>query len=263
MKEKDLNRIAKSIVNSLSFNYDSFENAKITINIENYHYTYDATTLCIYEHNLPKEYYYKLNKAINNEYKLLSLTNEEIKERNERIILHSFIKLHPEYMDWDIKKCLHPDFVISKNLYSFGIEITEMVDGLDKVINKAASDNFGKGLTSKELEANVRKKYGEKNADQMLFYNHGIGVNMFNVDDRKKNFINLVERKFIKYENIANDFNRFLVLCSASGMEITSQYDVDDIFDQIKYFPLNEIEVGIIYSDGYNKAYFSSKKFKK
>lgn len=86
---------------------------------------------------------------------------------------------------------------------------------------------------------------------------------MFNVNDRKKNFINLVEKKFKKYENIANDFNRFLVLCSASGMEITSQYDVDDIFDQIKYFPLNEIEVGIIYSDGYNKAYFSSKKFKK
>lgn len=62
--EEIISRLSKYMVEKQSFKYDSFKNAKITVNIDEFSVTFDAFSMLIYKHNLSVKHRNLLYKEI-------------------------------------------------------------------------------------------------------------------------------------------------------------------------------------------------------
>lgn len=250
----DLELIVKGMLDDFNFNYATIKEATKYIKINDYEIEYNATTLVI--NNCNEEIYRNLTKVLKKEFNKRKYSNEIIKERKERIVLNQFIQLSKIYMDYQIVKQERPDFVLRKDGIVVGVEVTELTDVDSQVINSIIREIIGKGLSKEEVEKFAISKHGKK--AMMYEYSDVNGSNaisgpMFDVDKHKKLFVENIEKKFKKYEDVASEYDKFIVLCFTDGIEIINSYDVDDLVNMIKYKPKNPIYVALIYktSDSY------------
>ena len=56
--------LAEQIVNAQSFDFQTFQDAKMTLDIHGMHYTFDRLSLCEYSHNLSPDEHVRLQFAL-------------------------------------------------------------------------------------------------------------------------------------------------------------------------------------------------------
>lgn len=256
----ELDLIAKDMIKNFSFKYDTIKNATKVIIIGDYKIEYNATTLHINHHNLEENRILELKKNIRMEFekyihnvdlKKKNSSREMMKEMKERYILNRFIELNKEYSEFTINKKERPDFVLYSNDIKVGVEITELTTESEKVMDSISNRVFGNGLTIYQMEKLAKDKYGNRALDYKYYDVNGlkiIGTNSFEVENSKDVFVKNIEKKFMKYENDAIKFDKFIVLCFADGIEITCDRDADELLGNIKYLPKNDMFVALLYN---------------
>lgn len=215
-----------------SFNYSTLKEAQKTVISQKYFYTFDALSMCSYEHNLSPTDFIYLGKALD------VLCNGESgewkKERYERAVLFHYLRMKDNpFCGYKITKQKRPDFVLEGNLY-VGVEVTKLTDETDEVLNRIIDSSAGTTFTPEQIKQAAIEKHGRKARDYSYMNigdSVGIGIPVFNIDDRKKHFAEHLSEKYRKYMRDYSRFDRFYILADGQhGIEFTSKRDVDDVY---------------------------------
>ena len=218
--------LAKQIVNAQSFDFQTFQDAKMTLDIHGMHYSFDRLSLCEYSHNLSPDEHASLSKHITQLFEATH-TREEQKTRVEYGTLFHLIVLQNLYSNYRITKETRPDFVLC-GPRKIGIEITEFTTEQDSVMSRIAKENFGKGLSALEIEANA-KRHGAK-ANEYQYYDlngsAAIASGMYDTSVKHMKYADIITQKFIKYKQDFPLYDEFVVLCNAQhSMCMSSERD--------------------------------------
>lgn len=233
-----IKQLAEEVVNSQSFNYKTFAEAKDKASVSDYWCAYDKMTLLIFKHNFPSD----LRKCFfeNIETLLLDkLSKEEKKRRNELVSLYFFIKNNDKYSDYEITKCEKPDFVLIKNNKKVGIEVTELIMPEDKLVNVIMDDYSDSSYSTQEIKSRIQRKHGKKVKDFSVYSLSGkvaVSGPIKNVDTNKNRFVEKAIEKYNKYKNDISSFDEFIILCDERGVviEIIDDNDITDLIEGIK-----------------------------
>lgn len=251
---------AQRMIESQSFSYMSFSEAKYTIELEEedkkLFITYDRLSLHIYAHNLTPLQYRMLDEPLRAW--LDSHSNEDNKKRIEYGILLQYAELHSAYHFAKITKCERPDFHIEMNGESIGIEVTRLEKESDNISSKILNDSYKKGMKANEVIRNAFKKHGYKALEYRVLElkDDAIAIqhidNMLITNDR---FVELIGKKIEKYRDTVRNFNRFIVLCNAQhGITITSDTDARNLIDDtIKTFAKPNMNIAVLFETQSNK----------
>ncbi len=252
-----IKQLAKQLVNSQSFGYKTFEEAKGKISVSDYWCIYDKMTLLIYEHNIPS--YLRKDFCENFKTSLFNkLSKEEKKQRKELVSLYHFIERNEKYKKYEIEKCKRPDFVLKKNDKKVGIEVTELIMPDDKLVNAIMDDYTGTSRSTEEIKSEIQRKHGKK-VEQFSVYNlfgtMAVSGPVKNVGVNKDRFVYKVVEKYNKYKNDIADYDEFIILCDERGVvvEITDDSDIEDIIESIKDLGIIKgVTISFIYTKNYD-----------
>ena len=228
---------AEEMIKKQSFLCSSFAEAKDIIKISDKFIEYDRITLIDYSHNLCADEYKLFLRELCRLGKEKNVSREEEKMLKEYYALFYYVQ-NNSLMATKIQKETRPDFVLTlENGSRWGIEETELTTPNDKVLGAIMRDFSGTKLTEEEIKRRAIEKHGEK-ANNYQIRKYGktltIGSGMFSINSRKELFAQKILTKYIKYKGMIDEFDKFVILCDAiQGYEVTSQQDVEDIFDLI------------------------------
>lgn len=234
--KKCIENLASKVQILHSFNYRSLEEARQTVTEGEYHYTFDALSLCYYEHNL-SPYEYRYFGHLLDEY-WTKASKEERKERNERAILFHYLQdEHNLFRDYLIIKNNRPDFILKGEL-TVGVEVVQLTTEDDKVLESITRQVFGRGLNSNYISRLAFERHGLK-AKKYHYLDIGesiaIGTPTFDINERKQLFAQILIKKYYKYKEKYSEYDVFCILASSlHGIGIEVQEDVNEIYDMAK-----------------------------
>lgn len=251
---EQIKELAREALLLHSFNYKSLDEAKKTVTVGDLFYSFDALSLCKYDHNLTPNEYQDLGKCFTNYYNTVS--SEQNKERLERGILFQYLwGVGNPYRNYIIVKKHRPDFELIGD-FRVGIEVTQLTTEIEKVVDRIAKDQFGQGKSAEEIRNNAIEKHGHK-AENLTYDNFGktqaIGVPVFNITDHKDLFVEQIKKKFDKYYDEIANFDSFCILADGQrAVALTSQYDVNDVYERLKRREprIGQVKVAILWFDG-------------
>lgn len=239
----EIEAMAKSIVASQSFEYKTFSEAKAVIynSDKSKNYVYDRLSLCMYKHSLDAGDYNSLGKEIR---QLFNTRDSETKKaRIEYAVLFHYAKLYPHLQTSVIEKKIRPDFIMTTGKEKCGIEVTELTTPHHKLLDRIASDNFGRGLTADEIKGQAKAKHGKKFSSYLYWQLENtavIGSGEINVDAEKAIYVQEILKKYALYKSEMCHYDQFIILCNAQhSICVTSPDDADDIWNALK---LNHFE---------------------
>lgn len=247
--------LANQMINSQSFEYSSFMEAKHTVYSGNANVSYDRLTLMVYSHNLDYSGQGKLFALIRENF---VLHKEEKKKRDELVSLFKYICLcKKELMPAKIEKCERPDFVLSINSEKIGVEVTELTTQIDQVIDRVARENFGKGKTRDEVQSAVDKHKKFSNAITVEAVGKSVALYgpSFDGETRYSIFSDRIAEKIRKYENEIDKFSKFVLLCDGEFESFArDKTDTDRIMERLQYDPaIGHMTISFITSPDGNK----------
>ena len=230
-----IDELAKKIISLQSFDYPTLTDAKKTILDGNTFYIFDALSLCVYDHNLSYKEYFDLGNIVTQLWEATA-DREQQKERLERgTLFHYLLSEQKSIRDYKITKTKRPDFMLEGE-QRIGIEVTSLTTEEDQVLFTICRELFGHGYSVAEIKKKASDKHGRDKVEKYSFWDeHSIGSPLYDVNYRKKLYAELIARKFVKYKLLASEYDEFIILADASlGTEITSQNDVDDVYNLAK-----------------------------
>ena len=217
-------------------------------------------SLCVNDHNLSSEEYTLLVSELKKFWN--TAKSEQIKERLERAILFRYLKSESNpYFSYRIEKTIRPDFILMGGS-RIGVEITQLTTESEKVMDRISKDYFGRGKTAEQIKTDAIKQHGRK--AKMFSYTdlgeiQAIGSPVYNIIDRKKAFAEQIENKYHKYQAEIPRFDSFIILADGQAdMGLTSQADIDDVYNEVKKNEprISEVTVIILWNDS-NRDYIS------
>lgn len=233
-----LDSLVEMILQNHSFNFQTFDEAKQTISMDNgaIQYTYDRLSLTVYSHSLTKEEYSYLARKMRSGYDL-RFTREDRKRREEYGVLLSFLSLNNEFSEYSIQKEVRPDFVLSGQ-QRIGVEVTEFTTQTDSVLAAICNQNFGKGLSANDIKSNAIRRHGQKAKNYDYHEIKGtvsIGAGLQDIKQSKEMYADEVITKFEKYKTEFSRYDKFIILCDARMViGVTSEWDAKDVIEIAK-----------------------------
>lgn len=229
--------LANDMVKSQSFEFNSFQEAKATVEHvcrgKVLRITYDRLSLFIYSKNLSALQYWRLGRALRAW--LTSHNNEDHKKRIEYGILFQYAALHPEYQSASITKSERPDFIVKLEGETIGIEVTRLEKESDSVMSKILEDIYKPGMKPNEVMDLAFKKHGYKAREYKVTEVQKDVLAIQHIDDMlisTEAFVDIIGKKINKYNDKASKFDKFLVLCNAQhGITITSENDANNLLN--------------------------------
>lgn len=249
-----IENIADKMVENQSFKLISFNEARATIEqpfrTKTLSITYDRLSLCIYEHNLTRRQYRELGNSLRKW--LESHNSEEKKARIEYGILFHYILLHPELGSAHISKEVRPDFIIEAEGKTIGIEVTRLEKESDNIMTHIISNYVKPGLKANEILAMAFKHHGYKAYEYELleFDNNVVAIrHIERMLISTFEFVDMIGKKIEKYKTIAQNFDKFIILCNAQhGITITTEKDALNLIeDAIEKFSDHNMNIAILY----------------
>lgn len=247
MLREMLEKITDEMIENFSFDYKYFNDAKKKISVDEIFIEYDAMTLDIYKTNLKNDDKHELYRIIREKVKF---NTEAAKERSERLILKKFIEVNNQYYDWEIEKTERPDFILKKQNKRIGIEVTTFITEYEAVCHRIISDKTISRKSVEEYKSDAIKKHGAKANKYTYGIINGVrtlSTGTMDINYNKNCFVDIVNKKFIKYSGVALNYDKFIVLCYSNGIEIINEYDVKSFFDLIDRTIKRNISVGLLY----------------
>jgi len=231
-KTKNIEEIADEILSKHSFDFSSFEDAKITITTQDIEYCFDRLSLCVYQHNLGTENFWLLGKILTAKYEE-RFNREAQKARLEYGILFHMMVLNEVYSGASIFKKTQPDFVLEYKGERIGVEVTEFTTPQDKVLATISRQNFGMGKDISKIQEDAIKKHGNKAAayayiciDEL----NAIGRPLFDVEEQHRSYADEVIKKYKLYKDSFSQYDKFIVLCNGqNSMCMSSIFDSKNI----------------------------------
>lgn len=249
-----LDTLAQTILQNHSFNFQTFDEAKQTISLNNgeIQYTYDRLSLTVYSHSLTTEEYSYLRRKMRFEYDL-RFTREDQKRRAEYGVLLSFLSLNKEFSDYSIQKEIRPDFVLSGSK-CIGVEVTEFTTQTDSVLAAICNENFGKGLSANDINSSAIQRHGQKAKNYDYHEINGtvsIGAGLQDVSRNKEIYAEEIIKKHQKYKTEFHRYDQFIILCDARMViGVISEWDAKDVIDIAKnQCNMSNCTVCILYCD--------------
>lgn len=207
---------------------------------------FDSGSFFSYRHNLDCSQWATLGGELRN---IVVLNKEERKERLERIILIKYLLATNQYRDFVIEKTIRPDFLLRKGDVCIGVEITELTNQTLKVLDQINRKYNNSEFNCEEVKRLAIKEHGKK-AEEYEYYAYGDGVmvgsGVFDVGASRLSLIDIIDTKLEKYEKMAKELSKMIVVCATPGIEITQKWEVESVFDMVLYDPINPIEVAIL-----------------
>ena len=237
--ELTLPEFAEYIVRSQSFNFDSFEDARLALNAiidgKTHIYEYDRLSFCIYSHDFLQHDYRILGKLL--EKWRENVDKESIKTREEYAALFHYAKLASTYQHCKIIKTARPDFTLEIDNKRVGIEVTRLIAEEYTVLHKIAKEREQAIESADLLKRIAIGEHGEK-AKKYNYYQlkHGVavGLALVDVNERKAVYAKKIDHNISLYIEKLEAFDDFLILCDAQhGIEITSKSDAQDVLSQV------------------------------
>lgn len=248
-----IKEIAKRMLETQSFNFKNFNEARNKIEIFNKSVDYDRLTLTIYNHNLSKMEYHDLGISIKEFFKM---EKEQNKMRNEYIsLLNYFILGNIDGVEL-IEKCECPDFVVHNGNNIIGIEVTKLTSEMSAVLDSISKENFGKQKDVAKVKEDAKSKHGIKSENYTYYSNqngilYSIGSPLVNIDAYKELYADIIIKKCNKYESRASNYDEFVIL--ADGLQsfgVFNRYDVLDILNMVKKNNYQcKYKIVVLYSD--------------
>jgi len=232
--EVDLQGLAELLKEQLSFKHATIADARKTINVGVYSYTFDATTLLPYKCNLSYAEGGMLDKLLYPYFKNLYCENREAyKELVERRVLLRFLQCAPkEYLECVIKKQVRPDFVLEGNK-RIGVEVTELITEFDKDFFALSREICENGINSEEKIKLHIKKYHKGLAEKIVYVNDtnttNISTGCHCLTPARMHFAEEIRNKYKKYKDMINQYDEFIILgnaASGTGLDISQKGDV-------------------------------------
>ncbi len=146
MNEKQMHRnatlkqLAKAVASLQSFEYDTFDAARETVNIDGAEYVFDKLSLCEYTHNLSTQDYRNFGKYLCHFFEEAKLP-DDIKVREEYAVLFDLSSHYRELKSMKILKTERPDFVLGDS-GEIGIEVTRLTTESESVMRRISNDNL-------------------------------------------------------------------------------------------------------------------------
>lgn len=229
--------LAEKIIKQQSFQYKTFDEARTVLEMDGRMCEFDRLSLRIYSHNLLSNEYNVLCKQMRLKHDS-KFSREDQKAISEYGILLDYLQLKSMYSSMEISKQIRPDFHLRDASSHIGIEVTELTTEEDSVLKSIAKQNFGIGLTAKEIQENAIKKHGEK-AKKYYYYDLGdttaIGSGIFDCFNKKEKYAAEIIKKCNLYRDMFNYFNLFIILCDArEPVSVTHEIDSDEIIQIVK-----------------------------
>ncbi len=242
----------QQIISFHSFSYRTLAEAKRELHIGDLVYCFDALSLCVYHHNLSDKDFGNLGRQLSDYYEAHKSNDEQKQRRETATLFHYLIDASCPYSAYEIKKALHPDFVLCGKK-TIGVEVVELTTEYDKVLQRISAQNFGKGKTIKEIQKDALVVHGAKAKDYTYEAIDGavaVGTGLIDVTQTKHHFSEQINGKRRKYEGLIDNFDTFIILCNAQHrIEITSEYDAAEIIQYASemYASTKEVTVVILW----------------
>jgi hypothetical protein len=254
--------LADKMISSQSFDYESFDEAKAIAEVKEQNKSlfieYDRLSLCVYAHNLSNVQYWRTGQYLNKWLKTHDNDNQKL--RIEYGIFFHYALLRPEFLNAQIKKNLHPDFIARLNGKTIGIEVTRLEKECDNLATKILHDIYKPGMKPNEVLELAFKKHGFKAKKyQILECGNVLGIQ--HIDDMlitRDAFVSMITRKIDKYETRADQFDTLIILCSAQhGITITSEEDASNLIrETIENRPSTKLKFAVLYCSQSSMACF-------
>jgi len=246
--------LANAMVKSQSFDFNSFQEAKATVEHKyrgkTLSITYDRLSLFIYSKNLTALQYWRLGRALRAW--LTNHNNEDHKKRIEYGILFQYAVLHPEYQHAQITKSVRPDFVVELDGEIIGIEVTRLEKESDSIMSRILDDLYKPGMKPNEVIDLAFKKHGYKALEYKITEFQKDVLAIQHIDDMlitTEGFVDIIGRKINKYKDKSPEFDKFIVLCNAQhGITITSETDANNLLeDTFEVYSKPEMNIAVMY----------------
>lgn len=249
--DKSFENFVDEYYRSLSFKFDTFEEAESELEYGKYSIKYDRFSLCCYSHSFPMDLWKAFSKRINDKYKVCK--KEVKKTRAEYGILLAYAEQNKELLTAKITKEERPDFIIFQENKRKGIEITELAMPTDKVLAKILNENNNCKVDPIKIRDMARAKHGNK---ALCYGYHNINgtlamsTKLINFEMRKKIYADSIIKKYNKYINEFCEFDEFIILCFLSDPLINDANEVEEIMDMfIPNKKYGNLKVSILYND--------------
>lgn len=159
-RDATLKQLAKTVASLQSFNYDTFDAARESVNIDGAEYVFDKLSLCGYAHNLSARDYRTFGEYLC-QFLEEDRSSDDMKAREEYAVLFDLSSHYKELRSTKILKIERPDFVLG-NSDEIGIEVTRLTTESESVMRRISKENFGKGRTAADIRENAKKVHGGK-----------------------------------------------------------------------------------------------------
>jgi hypothetical protein len=166
--DRTLRATATKMINSQSYSFVNFIEAKETINDEESGLTvvYDRMTLLLYKHNMSHNDFKSFCIFFADAYDA-RFPRSAYKMRSEYIVLHKFVRSCPEYQEHRITKGEHPDFLLIQSDYHLSdiriaVEVTELTTQYESVCSAISMLYSPLLRTAEDIHQAARKIHGKK-----------------------------------------------------------------------------------------------------
>lgn len=236
--------------------YSSFDEARLTAIEGDKRIVFDAFSLTVYEHNLSADEYKRLGRD------LASEINKEdhawLSERNEFILLHQYMTICCIPPRTKIKKGERPDFILSFESGTVGIEITSLTPASQCAAGSLANKISLSGYSTRIVEPYKHFKFEiESINDTWLISDpQESGKPLLdNIEDANRH----IQRKIDMYTESSLPHQQILILCNASDcLFVTSKAEANCLLSRFRPQLLKkEINIALVYCCGqsYNAAH--------
>lgn len=217
-RDATLEQLAKTVASLQSFNYDIFDAARESVNIDGAEYVFDKLSLCGYAHNLSARDYRTFGEYLC-QFLEEDRSSDDMKAREEYAVLFDLSSHYKELRSTKILKIERPDFVLG-NSGEIGIEVTRLTTESESVMRRISKENFGKGRTAADIRENAKKVHGGK-AENYSYFDLGeavaVGESLVDLSERYKMYSERIVNKYHKYKELFCNYKKFIVLCNAVG----------------------------------------------
>ena len=133
-RDATLKQLAKTVASLQSFEYDTFDAARETVNIDGAEYVFDKLSLCEYVHNLSARDYRTFGEYLC-QFLEEDRSSDDMKAREEYAVLFDLSSHYKELRSTKILKIERPDFVLG-NSGEIGIEVTRLTTESESVMRR-------------------------------------------------------------------------------------------------------------------------------
>ena len=133
-RDATLKQLAKTVASLQSFEYDTFDAARETVNIDGAEYVFDKLSLCEYAHNLSARDYRTFGEYLC-QFLEEDRSSDDMKAREEYAVLFDLSSHYKELRSTKILKIERPDFVLG-NSDEIGIEVTRLTTESESVMRR-------------------------------------------------------------------------------------------------------------------------------